>query len=338
MRHFLIKLLVFGISVSVGCPISELYEKNYLRVASNKISNYAEGNENFRLGNESVPYYYKLDLTPHISDERKFFEGDVHIYFTVIKEIQTVVVNQENIDLHYFEVHSLKETESDVIIDKEIKIDVCVKNDTYQKFECKLKTETLQPNVYYKLHFVYTGKVHDDMRGFYESYYLDEKRDKKWIGTTHFGQQTRRLMPCFDEPRFKAQFEISIGRNPTIHTISVSNAQIDETVEFNETWVIDHFKPTSIISTYILALMVSDFDEVIDHDVRGNHTFGILARKNAMDQVSFAYQIGQKLIREFDEWTGIGYYTMDDVEKMDIVAIPDFSAGGKIFKQIVSLI
>lgn len=268
-----------------------------------------------------------MTLTPFISEE-EFFIGEVEIDFSVTKPLKTVVLNQEDIEI-------MSEMLVMVTPDKpKIKMEVeCQKIDEYQKLQCSLLTEseTLQPGIVYRLVFEYAGVVHDDMRGFYESYYFDENDAKKTIGTTHFGQQTRRLMPCFDEPKFKAQFQLNIGHNPESHPISISNANLQKTIQINETWVIDEYKPTSLISTYILAFVISDFKAISDTEDRENHTFAVYARPNAIDQAGFAFQLGPKIIREFDSWNGISYYDFQGVEKMDIAAIPDLSAVRKSF-------
>lgn len=261
-----------------------------------------------------------MTLTPFISEE-KYFNGEVEIDFIVKKPLKTVVLNQENLEI----VSQTLVLVTPDAYEVEVELKDCQKIDTYQKLECTLLTETLQPGNLYRLIFEYAGVVHDDMRGFYESYYFDENSTKKTLGTTHFGQQTRRLMPCFDEPKFKAQFQLNIGRNPLVHPVSISNANLQKTNEVNETWVIDEYKPTSRISTYILAFVISDFEDVSDHE-RENHTFGVYARPNAIDQVGFAFQLGPKIIREFGSWNGMSYYDFEGVEKMDIAAIPDFSA------------
>lgn len=238
------------------------------------------------------------------------------------KELQSVVLNQENLEILDQKLYRFDPEEDKPV---EIVLRGCDVDDQYQKVECKLESETLQPGNIYRLALAYKGKVYNDMRGFYESYYHNENGEKVTIGTTHFGQQTRRLMPCFDEPKFKAQFQLNIGRNPDKHPISISNANLRNTEEYNETWVIDEYQPTSVISTYLLAFVISDFKEISDND-RDNHTFAIYARPNAIEQGSFAFGIGPKIIREFDKWNEIPYYEIEGVEKMDIAAIPDFSA------------
>ncbi|XP_063704739.1 membrane alanyl aminopeptidase-like [Culicoides brevitarsis] len=317
-------LLIFAL-VAVCCghsfdPYPDLYETDYLKRADDEFS--PKNTENFRLTDDIWPSYYLLMITPYIGTQ-KHFDGKVSIDFTVKQSLKKIILNQEDISIKKYNLQIISPEEEGSTV---IELANCLNVNQYQKLECTLKSDTLEPGFTYQLVLEYSGLVHDDMRGFYESYYKDDENSKKLLGTTHFGQQTRRLMPCFDEPAFKAEFELHIGRNPQTHPISISNANLYETEELNETFVIDRYKPTAVISTYLLAFVISDFANVTDHD-RENHTFAIYARPNAIDQVSFAFQLGPKLIREFDAWNGISYYEFEGVEKMDIAAIPDFSAG-----------
>lgn len=44
----------------------------------------------------------------------------------------------------------------------------------------------------------FTGKLNDEMKGFYRSYYM-EKGEKVWMASTQFQQtDARRAFPCFD--------------------------------------------------------------------------------------------------------------------------------------------
>uniref|UniRef100_A0A336M823 CSON013169 protein n=1 Tax=Culicoides sonorensis TaxID=179676 RepID=A0A336M823_CULSO len=311
-----IGLLFYSIIGHSFDPYPDFYETDYLKKSVIDSSLLAEGTENFRINDDCVPSFYKLTIIPYIN-EHKHFDGEVEIDFMVTKQTQTIVLNQEHLKIHSYSLYDMS---------NEIFLQDCKNIDEYQKLECTLFNQTLQIGAPYRLILTYTGTIHDDMRGFYESYYYDEKREKKVLGTTHFGQQTRRLMPCFDEPKFKAHYQLNIGHNNETHPITISNAQLLSTIEVNDTWVIDEYKETSLISTYILAFVISDFDEISDN-IREEHTFAVYARPNAIEQADFAYQIGPKLIKEFDKWNGISYYEFQGVEKMDIAAIPDFSAG-----------
>lgn len=82
------------------------------------------------------------------------------------------------------------------------------------------------------------------------------------------------------------------------------------------------FDWTPAMSTYLLAFIVSKYEG----NIVGN--FGVYARRAAKPQTDLASKIGIELLGKFDTYLGIPYSTLGIV-KMDMAAIPDFSAGGE---------
>ena len=80
----------------------------------------------------------------------------------------------------------------------------------------------------------------------------------------------------------------------------------------------DIFNPTPRMSTYIVALIVSQFANQTDNK---NHT--VWARPNAISQASYALSIISPIIKFYENKLGLRY----QLPKMDMAAIPDFSSG-----------
>ena len=60
------------------------------------------------------------------------------------------------------------------------------------------------------LHFDFIGKLNNRLLGFYRSQYKQNGKTK-YIATTQFeAADARRAFPCWDEPKAKATFDISI--------------------------------------------------------------------------------------------------------------------------------
>lgn len=278
--------------------------------------------ENYRLNDDTYPVHYDVSLLPNNTENGEYF-GQVYVTFKANREVSSVIFNIEGIEIVSAAIYDLDVSPQISILD------YC---DTetwaqYNKVECKLKEgQSLDTSHSYQLYTEFYATLWKDNRGLYPSYYFDRLGQKKELLTTHFGQQARRLFPCWDEPRFKASFTFYIWRDPMIHSVSISNANLAGTVP-QGLWEVDVYKPTTDISTYILAVIISDFHVRTDGNPRGKHKFAVFARSNAQDQSIFAQDIGPKLIEAFNDWTGINYYEFKNVEKMDMAAIPDFSAG-----------
>lgn len=64
----------------------------------------------------------------------------------------------------------------------------------------------------YDLIIEFTGRLStEDMYGFYKSSYVDKDKKTKYLATTQFEPtHARKAFPCFDEPNYKAKFDVSI--------------------------------------------------------------------------------------------------------------------------------
>ncbi|ETN72616.1 peptidase family M1 [Necator americanus] len=86
---------------------------------------------------------------------------------------------------------------------------------------------------------------------------------------TQFESAEARLMvPCFDEPEYKATWNVTV-----IHpkgTTALSNGiEISETTEPNGKWKVSTFRQTPIMSSYLLAIFVSEYEFDEAHTNRG---------------------------------------------------------------------
>lgn len=107
-----------------------------------------------------------------------------------------------------------------------------------------IKFKDIQPADYqYKIHIKYTGRLQDNMEGFYKSSYTIANKTRldicfqtgflrvcfhlrrpsfcRWIAATQFQPtDARKAFPCFDEPALKAKFTLSIARPGDMSSIS----------------------------------------------------------------------------------------------------------------------
>lgn len=78
------------------------------------------------------------------------------------------------------------------------------------------------------------------------------------------------------------------------------------------------------MSTYLVAFIVSEFQ--IRTNSYGN--FSVIARPDAYDQTSYAHEVGPKLLSQLETYLDFPYSDMTAMTKMEMAALPDFSAGG----------
>lgn len=91
----------------------------------------------------------------------------------------------------------------------------------------------------------------------------------------------------------------------------------------------DVFATTPVMSTYLIAIIVAEYKSLEDNTNPQQLKYEVIARPDAIDngQGQYAYDVGQKLLAEMSDHTGLDFYEVDANLKMTQAAIPDFSAG-----------
>ncbi|XP_027211488.2 aminopeptidase N [Penaeus vannamei] len=195
--------------------------------------------------------------------------------------------------------------------------------DNYREFYIAHLDKELQQGEKYVLSMEFLGYLNDQLRGFYRSSYKDEDGKEKMLAVTQFqATSARRAFPCFDEPALKATFEVYLGRQENMS--SISNMRIMETmpIEGQEGWLWDHYEESVPMSTYLVAFVVSDFANM-NSTVNDHVLFRVWSRQSAIKQAEYSREIGPAILTHFEDYFGEPY----PLPKQDMIAIPDFSAG-----------
>src|SRR5579875_940091 len=162
----------------------------------------------------------------------------------------------------------------------------------------------------------YTGILNNQLRGFY----LSKTARRNYAVTQFEPTDARRAFPCFDEPAFKARFDVTLVVDAG--DTAISNGQIVSDTPGPEpgkhTLV---FSTTPKMSTYLVAFLVGDFQ------CTAGSSDGVAIRVCATpDKVAltpFALGIAEFALHYYDDYFGIHY----PLKKLDLIAIPDFEAG-----------
>ena len=97
-------------------------------------------------------------------------------------------------------------------------------------------------------------------QGFYWRYDSNEKNFKVF-STQMQSIYARRVFPCLDEPDLKAEFQVNVVRPKDYMSLSNTQKEI-EGVKFNSKLVLDMYKKTPIMPTYLLAIVVAKYEHL----------------------------------------------------------------------------
>lgn len=130
----------------------------------------------------------------------------------------------------------------------------------------------------------------------------------------------RRAFPCWDEPAIKATFDVTLVVPKD--RIGLSNMPVVSEQTLPDGSRLVRFDKTPIMSTYLVAAVVGEFDYV-----EGRSKDDILVRVytpvDKKEQGAFALDVAIKVLPYYKEYFNIAY----PLPKMDLIAIGDFSAG-----------
>ena len=162
----------------------------------------------------------------------------------------------------------------------------------------------------------FTGILNDKLRGFYVS----KANGRKYAVSQMEATDARRAFPSFDEPAFKAAFDITLMIDAADTAIS-NGRQLSDTPgpEPGKHTIV--FAPTPKMSSYLVALLVGDF--VCRSGSAGVTPIRVCATPDKQGLTAFALSAAEQQVAFFNTYFGIPY----PYEKLDIIGIPDFAAG-----------
>jgi aminopeptidase N len=167
------------------------------------------------------------------------------------------------------------------------------------------------------IQITYTGMLNDKLRGFY----LSRANGRHYAVTQLEPTDARRAFPSFDEPSFKATFDISLMVDAGDTAIS-NGAQRSDTLGPEPGKHTLTFATTPKMSTYLVAMIVGDFVCRSGNAVRGT-AIRVCSTPDKLPLTAFALEAAEQQLAFFSDYFGIPYA----FGKLDMIAVPDFAAG-----------
>lgn len=166
------------------------------------------------------------------------------------------------------------------------------------------------------LQFTYKGILNDKLRGFY----LSQANGRRYAVSQLEATDARRAFPSFDEPAFKATFDVSLTIDAGDTAIS-NGRQVSDTPGPDPGKHTVAFARTVKMSSYLVAMLVGDF--VCREGAAGDIPVRVCSTPDKRALTGFALEAAIQQLTFYNEYFGIRY----PYGKLDLVAVPDFAAG-----------
>ncbi|MDB6037705.1 MAG: aminopeptidase [Verrucomicrobiales bacterium] len=171
----------------------------------------------------------------------------------------------------------------------------------------------------HSLQLTFRGKITRQPTGLYLEKYRSPSGEKVLLGTQMEPTDARRMFPCWDEPVFRAKFQLTV--NVPAGETAISNTRItaertlaDGTRELS-------FASTPSMASYLVVLCVGAFESI--HDEVDGIKLGVWTTEGKREQGRYALESMKKIVHYYNNYFGVKF----PLSKLDLIAVPGGFAG-----------
>ncbi|WP_374357313.1 M1 family metallopeptidase [Thermomonas sp.] len=252
------------------------------------------------------PSHYAIEVTPHA--DRMTFDGKVRIDIDVLAPTSTIVLQAANLTFG-----------TSTLVAKGGKPQAAkVSVDAEQQTATFAFDKPLSPGRY-TLSTDYAGKINTQANGLFALDYQTESGKKRALYTQFENSDARRFVPSWDEPNFKATFDLTV--NAPSADMVVSNMPETSSKDLGNGMKQVVFKTSPKMSTYLLFLGLGEFERATlqaDNGKGAPVEIGVIAQKGKVEQARFALEGSRDVLREYNDYFGVPF----PLPKLDNIAAP----------------
>jgi aminopeptidase N len=255
-----------------------------------------------KLPRDVVPKHYAIRIEPDL--EAATFRGRETIEIDVRKPVRALVLNANALEITRAQIDGRAFTPQ--------------LDDAEQTLTLPLAEEL--PAGVHRLELEFSGKLGEQPFGLFIARYQDGTLQKRALSTQMEATDARRMFPCWDEPVFRATFELT-AVVPAVLT-AVSNMPIAAETALAEGLKEVRFARTPPMASYLIALFAGELESIED-EVDGVK-LRMLTTAGKREQARYALEATKKILPFYNQYFGTKY----PLPKLDQIAFPSTGASG----------
>ena len=171
----------------------------------------------------------------------------------------------------------------------------------------------------YRLSMTWRGVINTTAEAFFLDPYRSPAGERALLATDFEPTGARRLLPCWDEPAFRARFRFSVDLPAA--SAAVSNMPAAKRVPIGDGLVRTTFSATPAMPSYLIALVAGELERT--EGVVDGTRIGIVTTEGKRASAAFALAAAQELLHDFNGYFGTPY----PLPKLDHIALPGGFSG-----------
>lgn len=158
--------------------------------------------------------------------------------------------------------------------------------------------------------------------------YIAEEAGKRYLVSQAEAIDARRILPSFDEPRFKTPFSVAVTA-PSAHVVITNAAELETSPAAEPGWTQRIFATTRPLPTYLLAFAIGPYDLVAYDPIPPNAVraepmpLRAVAAQGKGARLGYALKNTAGIMDALELYFGVPY----PYGKLDLIAAPEFAFG-----------
>ena len=248
------------------------------------------------------PSHYSIEVTPHA--QAMIFDGKLKVEIEVLEATDRIVL--QAIDMTF--ANSILLSAEGPPMPARVSVDAAQQTVTFAL------NRPLTPGRY-TLTTEYSGKIGTQANGLFALDYPTASGPRHALYTQFENSDARRFVPSWDEPNFKASFDLSV--NAPVGEMVVSNMPAQTTTDLGNGLQRVVFQTSPKMSTYLLFLGIGDFERITLNTDDGVEV-GVVTQQGKAEQARFALEASRDILHDYNEYFGVPY----PLPKLDNIAAP----------------
>jgi aminopeptidase N len=253
-----------------------------------------------KLPKEVVPTDYSVRIIPNI--DKLTFAGTETVNLNVRNRVRQLVLNALELKI-----------EAASIDGKELPASAIKTNTKNELLTLALPSELATGEHALVLRF--TGKINEQGRGLFYMRYQEQGSGarKIMLGSQFEATDARRFFPCWDEPVFRARFQLTavVPEN----WLAVSNMPIESEKKITGGKEV-RFASTPPMSSYLNVFVAGELDFIESRS--GPTQLRVIATKGKAEMGRYALEATAQILQYYNDYFGVAY----PLPKLDQIALP----------------
>src|SRR5215471_13020763 len=253
-----------------------------------------------KLPKEVVPTDYAIRIVPNLDNFT--FTGSETVKLNVRSPVHQLVLNGLELKI-----------EAASVDDKGLPPSAIKTDNENQLLTLTLPSEL--PVGDHTLTLRFTGKINQQGQGLFYMRYQEQGSGarKVMLGTQFEATDARRFFPCWDEPVFRARFQLTVVVPE--NWLAVSNMPVESESKIASGKEV-RFAPTPPMSSYLNVFVAGELD-LIESQV-GPTKIRVIATRGKAELGRFALEASAQILQYYNDYFGVPY----PLPKLDQIAIP----------------